>query len=116
MPDVFYNGFASEAKFCCSSWLLLHGGANPFAVMFDVLRFNKALLSRIQALAAPVSGVRYIVLSHSDDVAGHARWAEALHATRVIHEADLRRSQRTDECEVQLSDAQFPILVPGGEL
>jgi glyoxylase-like metal-dependent hydrolase (beta-lactamase superfamily II) len=33
-------------------------------------------------------GIRYIFLSHKDDVADAARYAKTFHATRIIHRAD----------------------------
>ena len=48
-------------------------------------------LCTLQALG----GAKYMVLSHKDDVADHAKWAEALGAHRVIHADEVTRSQGT---------------------
>lgn len=74
----------------------------------------RRLAENIRRLTADVGGVKYIVLSHRDDVAGHAEWAEALGATRVIHRAECNSRQRTDECEVQLTDDDFPYQLGDG--
>ena len=50
-------------------------------------------------------------LTHSDDVADHAKWAEKMGVTRIIHETEAkpelamtpRAGKGLDECEVQLS-------------
>ena len=43
-----------------------------------------------------LGGAKYMVLSHRDDVADHAQWAQALGATRIIHRLEANRSQRTE--------------------
>lgn len=82
--------------------------------MFDCPRFFGPLARAIRALAAPVGGVRYIVLSHRDDVAGHAEWAAALGARRVVHRDEANASQGTDASEVQLDDADLPYALADG--
>lgn len=114
LKDVFYNGYSASATFGASSWLLLHRGKNPCAVMFDCPRFNSQLANRIKALAKELRGVKYLVLSHSDDVAGHERWAKALGAVRVIHELECNKRQHTDMCEMKLSDSSFPFSLDEG--
>ena len=39
----------------------------------------------IVCIVQELGGVRYMVLSHRDDVCDHARWAEALGCQRIIH-------------------------------
>lgn len=82
--------------------------------MFDVPRFNKPLLNAIQKLTAPFGGVRYLVLSHSDDVADDERWAEALGTKRVMHSSDVNARQGTDKCEIQLRDSDFLHIFDNG--
>lgn len=113
--DVFYNGFASPHTFGGASWLVLHRGENDsYAVMFDCPRYFGPLAKRIEEVSAEVGGVRYLVLSHQDDVAGHDKWAKSLGAIRVIHEKECNRSQGTDGCEVKLKDADFPYELAEG--
>lgn len=115
MRDIFFNGSATEPSFGCASWLLLHRGPDPMGIMVDVPRFSRPLLKSIEALAEPVGGVKYIFLTHRDDVFNHERWAEALPGVkRIIHRGDVRISQRTDECEVQLADEQLPFSLTEG--
>lgn len=115
VDDVFFNGSASEASVGCASWLVLHRGESPMAIMIDVPRFSKPLLESIERLAEPVGGVKYLFLSHRDDVANHDKWAEALPgAKRVIHASEVNRRQGTDACEVQLTDDQFPYKLTDG--
>eukprot|EP00171_Calliarthron_tuberculosum_P006030 IDg6030t1 len=81
--------------------------------MFDVPRYSSVLADRIRKLAGP-HAVYHVVLSHRDDVAAHDRWASALGATRIIHQTEANSAQRTDECETQLVDSDFPHLLVEG--
>jgi glyoxylase-like metal-dependent hydrolase (beta-lactamase superfamily II)/ferredoxin len=78
---VYFCGFASEKSYGASSYLLVRPGGN---VLVDSPRFSGPLARGIEALG----GVRTMFLTHRDDVADHARWAERFGAERVIHAAD----------------------------
>jgi hypothetical protein len=51
-----------------------------------------------------LGGVDYMYLTHIDDVADHAKFAERFGAHRIIHrlEANAQRSPQIDECETLL--------------
>lgn len=79
---VHYCGFASEASYGASSYLLVREGGN---VLIDSPRASKPLLKRIRELG----GAKWMFLSHRDDVADHAIWARELGCRRILHEADV---------------------------
>lgn len=110
LDEVYYLGMTNHATFGASSWLVL---TPTGAIMFDVPRYSAALCERVRSLAGD-AGVRYLVLSHCDDVAGHEKWAEALDATRVIHAGEANSAQGTDKCEIQLADTELPMELEGG--
>lgn len=112
VPGVYYNGFTSRQTFGAASWLALSKDCN---VLVDCPRFHEGLATRIEQVTAP-RGVDYIVLTHADDVHGHARWAKRLGAQRVIHSAEVNRAQDTHECELQLGDGDFPYRLHGDEV
>lgn len=77
--------------------------------MFDCPRYSSKLANRFKEM-----DVKFLVLSHRDDVAGHEKWTDKLNITRVIHVDEANANQGTDQCEVQLDTHQFPYqLVPG---
>ncbi len=80
-PGVFDCGFTAEASFGASSYLLAREDGN---VLVDSPRAAAPLLRAIRRLG----GVRFMFLTHRDDVADHARFAEAFRCTRILHEAD----------------------------
>ncbi|GAB4814810.1 hypothetical protein N2152v2_001856 [Parachlorella kessleri] len=67
-------------------------------IMVDVPRWNPSLAKRLEQLG----GVRYIFLTHQDDVGDHAKWAAHFGATRIIHRLEVNRKQGTDKAEWQL--------------
>jgi len=78
---VHHAGYHAEASFGAACYLIVRPGGN---VLVDSPRFAKPLVRRIEELG----GVSLLFLTHKDDVADHARWAEHFGATRVLHRAD----------------------------
>lgn len=110
--DVYACGYAAESSFGAASWLVLRPGGN---VLVDSPRFAGPLLARLRALG----GARWLFLTHRDDVADHARWAEALGCERVLHARDVTaRTGRVErqlegDAPVALDDDLLAIPVPG---
>ena len=79
--NVHFCGFASEDSFGASSYLIVRPEGN---VLVDSPRFTEPLVRRIEGLG----GVRWMFLTHQDDVADHANFHERFGCDRVMHEAD----------------------------
>jgi glyoxylase-like metal-dependent hydrolase (beta-lactamase superfamily II)/ferredoxin len=97
--DVLHCGFHAEATYGAASWLLRRRDGN---VLVDVPRFAAPLFERIAALG----GVRWLVLTHNDDVAGHDRVAARFGCERVLHRADLDEATRDVE---RVVDGEEPL-------
>lgn len=82
-PGVLHCGFHSRDSYGAASWLILRPEGN---VLVDSPRYNAPLAERIEALG----GVRWMFLTHRDDVADHARFHERFGCERVMHRADGR--------------------------
>jgi glyoxylase-like metal-dependent hydrolase (beta-lactamase superfamily II)/ferredoxin len=78
---VFYCGFNSEKSFGANSYFIRHSDGNW---LVDSPRYMKHLVDALERMG----GLRYIVLTHEDDVADAARYAARFGATRIIHRAD----------------------------
>jgi glyoxylase-like metal-dependent hydrolase (beta-lactamase superfamily II)/ferredoxin len=78
---VSYVGFNSEKSFGAHSYFILHPEGNW---LIDSPRYLKHLVQSFEERG----GIRCIFLSHQDDVADAARYAEKFGATRIIHRAD----------------------------
>jgi glyoxylase-like metal-dependent hydrolase (beta-lactamase superfamily II)/ferredoxin len=110
--EVYFCGFASADSYGASSYLVRRPDGN---VLVDSPRAAEPLMRRIEALG----GVRYLFLTHADDVADHRRWHERFGCTRVMHEADLGRDTRDVEqplrgiAPIALADDLVAVPVPG---
>jgi ferredoxin len=101
---VHYCGYASEQSFGASSYLVERPAGN---VLVDSPRAAGPLLSRL----AELGGVRFMFLTHRDDVADHAAFRERFGCERVLHEADV--SAATRGVELQRGGADPWPLGPG---
>ncbi len=99
--DVYFCGFASESSFGARSYLIRRPNGN---VLVDSPRAMPRLLDRIEELG----GVRWMFLTHRDDVADHAKIAKRFGCTRVIHAADLTQDTRDVERTID-GDAPTPL-------
>jgi glyoxylase-like metal-dependent hydrolase (beta-lactamase superfamily II)/ferredoxin len=109
---VYYCGFAAEASFGASSYLVVREGGN---VLVDSPRAAGPLMRRVREMG----GLRFLFLTHRDDVADHARWQLEFGCERVMHEADVSGDTRAVERRiagddpVRLADDLLVIPVPG---
>ena len=87
---VYYCGWASRRSFGACSWLIIQPSGN---VMVDVPRWSAPLARRIKAMG----GLRFIVLTHRDDVADHERWARTFCCDRWIHAADADAAPQAEQ-------------------
>jgi glyoxylase-like metal-dependent hydrolase (beta-lactamase superfamily II)/ferredoxin len=94
---VHYVGFHSEKSFGAASWLIVRPSGN---VLVDSPRLNPGLLKRLQALG----GVRYLFLTHRDDVAEHERLAEHFGLTRILHRKDITSATAGVEMPIDGTD------------
>ncbi len=78
---VYYNGFNSEKSFGANSYFIAHPKGNW---LIDSPRYVPYLIESFERMG----GIRYIFLSHKDDVADADRFAKRFNATRIIHDAD----------------------------
>jgi glyoxylase-like metal-dependent hydrolase (beta-lactamase superfamily II)/ferredoxin len=102
-PGVLRCGYAAESSFGAAAWLLLRPGGN---LMVDSPRFGGPLVKRIRALG----GIRYLFLTHRDDVADHARWRREFGCERILHARDVSRDTR--EVERQLEGDEPVSIAP----
>jgi glyoxylase-like metal-dependent hydrolase (beta-lactamase superfamily II)/ferredoxin len=108
--DVYYCGFHSEDSYGAASYLIVRPSGN---VLVDSPRAARPLMQRVEELG----GVRWLFLSHRDDVADHEAWTRRFGCERVMHAADVGRlpiERRVDGQEpIALADDLLLIPVPG---
>lgn len=81
--NVYFCGFASPHSFGASSYLIVRPEGN---VLVDSPRFAARLVRRIEELG----GVRWMFLSHVDDIADHARFRRHFGCERILHRHEIR--------------------------
>jgi len=80
--DVFYTGFNSEKSYGANAFFIKHSDGNW---LVDAPKYLPQLARALKDLG----GIRYIFLTHRDDVADAALYAKEFGAERIIHKDDL---------------------------
>jgi glyoxylase-like metal-dependent hydrolase (beta-lactamase superfamily II)/ferredoxin len=112
--NVYFCGFTAEASFGAWSYLIVRPEAEGGNVLVDSPRFSRPLVKKIDEMG----GVRTIFLTHRDDIADHAAFAEKFEATRIMHAADGAARHGIErivegEAAIRLDDELVVIPVPG---
>ncbi|HSD54833.1 MAG TPA: MBL fold metallo-hydrolase [Burkholderiales bacterium] len=109
---VYYCGWAAESSYGARSYLVVRPRGN---ILVDSPRYAAPLVERIAALG----GVRWMFLTHRDDVADHRAFSARFGCERILHRADLDADTRGVETKldgaasVALDDEVRFIPVPG---
>lgn len=103
---VFYCGLNSPKSFGGNSYFIQHPQGNW---LVDSPKFLPHLVNQFQAMG----GLKFIFLTHRDDVAEASRYAEKFGAQRIIHEED-QDAQPGAEIIVKGTDVLEP--VPGFQI
>jgi glyoxylase-like metal-dependent hydrolase (beta-lactamase superfamily II)/ferredoxin len=114
IDDVYFCGFTSESSFGAWSYLIVRPPAEGGNVLVDSPRFSRPLVRRIEAMG----GVQLFFLSHRDDIADHARFAEHFRCPRLMHQGDGAARMGierviTGESPIRLDDDLTLIPTPG---
>src|SRR5438105_7426800 len=105
--NVYYCGYAAESSYGARSYLIVRPGGN---LLVDSPRFATALVDRISALG----GVRWMFLTHRDDVADHAKFRERFGCERILHRDDaVIDAELLLDGDRELSPGVRAIHVPG---
>ena len=71
LPGIFHLGYHDEATFAAAPYLIVREPAEG-NIMIDVPRYSSSLASQVELLG----GIKYIVLTHKDDVGDHESWKQ----------------------------------------
>ena len=92
--NVYYCGYHSSASFGAASYFIRRPEGN---ILIDSPRFAAPLVKQIEAMG----GIKYMYLTHQDDVADHQKFQEHFGCERIIHQDDVKPG--TSEVEIKLS-------------
>ena len=109
--DVYYCGFNSAQSYGGNSFFITHPDGNW---LIDSPKFLPHLVKQFTALG----GIKYIFLTHRDDVADADKYAAEFGAQRLIHRAELSSQPQSEIVIDQDDDLQFApdfriIVTPG---
>ncbi|ACA98516.1 MULTISPECIES: MBL fold metallo-hydrolase [Cyanophyceae] len=102
VENIYYCGYHSRKSFGAASYFIQHPEGN---ILVDSPRFQPSLVKQLEALG----GVRYLFLTHRDDVADHQKFHDHFGCDRLLHRADLREGTKTVETVLEGTEA-IPFL------
>ncbi|MEM7553633.1 MAG: MBL fold metallo-hydrolase [Cyanobacteria bacterium P01_A01_bin.84] len=101
--NVYHCGYHSEKSFGAASYFIQLSSGN---VLVDSPVFAPPLVKRLEKMG----GVRYMYLTHQDDVADHEKFAQHFDCERILHVDEI--SNGTKNVEIQLDGLQNFELTP----
>lgn len=104
--DVFYCGFNSEKSYGGNSFFIKHSEGNW---LVDSPKFLPQLVEKFRGFG----GIRYIFLTHQDDVADANKYAQEFSAQRIIHQLDC---QAEPGSEIVLREDKSFVFAPDFEI
>jgi len=93
--NVFYCGYHSKKSFGAASYFIQRPASAGDNVLIDSPRFTPPLVKRLAAMG----GVRYLYLTHRDDVADHQKFHDRFGCDRILHTDDITHSTQTVEIQ-----------------
>lgn len=110
--NVYHCGYHSEKSFAAASYFITRPEGN---ILIDSPRFAPPLVKRFEAMG----GIRYLYLTHRDDIADHQKFQEHFSCDRILHQDEINTETRDVEIQISGTDPiQFApdlliIPVPG---
>jgi glyoxylase-like metal-dependent hydrolase (beta-lactamase superfamily II)/ferredoxin len=101
--NVFYCGFNSPKSYGGNSYFVRHPAGNW---LIDSPKYLPYLVEKFTQWG----GVQHMFLTHQDDVADAARYAERFHSQRIIHRLELSAQP---DAEFVLDGFEPRVLAPG---
>ncbi|MEM8717862.1 MAG: MBL fold metallo-hydrolase [Cyanobacteria bacterium P01_G01_bin.39] len=110
--NVYYCGYHSAASFGAASYFIQRPEGN---ILVDSPRFTPPLVKQIEVMG----GIKYMYLTHQDDVADHNKFQQHFQCERILHQAEIKPDTATVEIKllgqdpVELDSDLLIITVPG---
>ncbi|BBD59886.1 hypothetical protein NIES2109_26770 [Nostoc sp. HK-01] len=91
--NVYHCGYHSEKSYGAASYYIQLSEGN---ILVDSPRFTPPLVKQLEEMG----GIRYMYLTHQDDVADHQKYAEHFQCERILHADDISGSTRNVEIQL----------------
>jgi hypothetical protein len=99
-PEIFINGYNSRDSYGADSYFIQSNSGNW---LVGSPRFKKKLVRKFEELG----GMKYVFLTHLDDIADSGLYAKHFHTQRTIHELD---SHSSKDAEIILSSKEDRVI------
>ncbi|NJL61933.1 MAG: MBL fold metallo-hydrolase [Methylacidiphilales bacterium] len=96
--NIYHCGYHSEKSYAAASYLIRLPEGN---ILIDSPRFTPPLVKRLEELG----GIKYMYLTHRDDVADHEKFAAHFQCDRILHKDDI--TSGTKDVEIQLTGSDI---------
>lgn len=96
--NIYHCGYHSEKSYAAASYLIQHPDGN---ILIDSPRFTPPLVKQIEAMG----GIKYLYLTHRDDVADHQKFHEHFGCDRILHQDEINADTRSVEHKLQGTEA-----------
>lgn len=96
--NIYHCGYHAEDSYGAASYLIQHPDGN---ILVDSPRFTPPLVKQIAAMG----GIKYLYLTHRDDVADHQKFHEHFGCDRILHQDEITADTRSVEHQLQGMDA-----------
>ncbi|MGB7443350.1 MAG: MBL fold metallo-hydrolase [Coleofasciculaceae cyanobacterium] len=101
--NIFHCGYHSENSYGAASYLIVREGGN---VLVDSPRFATPLVKRLEEMGT----IKYMYLTHRDDVADHEKFHQHFGCDRILHQDDI--TAKTEDVEIKLTGTEPVQLAP----
>ena len=92
--NIYHCGYHAQSSFGAASYFIQRPEGN---ILIDSPRFVAPLVKQLESLG----GIRYLYLTHRDDVADHQAFHDHFGCERILHQDDI--GPKTNTVEMQLS-------------
>jgi glyoxylase-like metal-dependent hydrolase (beta-lactamase superfamily II) len=101
--NVYHCGYHAENSYGAASYLIVRPEGN---ILVDSPRWAQPLVKQLEEMG----GIRYLYLTHRDDVADHQKYKDHFGCDRILHKDEI--SAGTRNVEIQLTGFQPYQLAP----
>ena len=101
--NVYYCGYHSADSFGAASYFIQRPEGN---ILIDSPRYAAPLVKQLETMG----GIKYMYLTHRDDVADHQKFHEHFKCDRLLHADDIQPS--TQDVEIKLSGTETIEFTP----
>ena len=92
--NVYHCGYHAESSYGAASYLVQRPEGN---ILVDSPRFAPSLVKQIENMG----GIRYMYLTHRDDVADHEKYHQHFQCDRILHIDDISTGTKSVEIQLQ---------------